>query len=316
MGRFLFIRGGAVGDFVLTMPAIRLVREGLPDNEIEILGYPAFTELATATGLADGSRSIEGGGLAAFFAPGARLDPQWVRYFASFDVVVSYLYDPDRFFADNLKRAGVRTLLEGPFRPEESPPFVSAARQLAKPLERFALFLEDPVLTMDYTETVESPLPSPDRDGLRIAIHPGSGSASKNWSFESWAEVLGHLFDRLGEIEFVVTSGEAERERIGDFLALLEERRLPFRHLTGHSLTELGSAFGGVDFYLGHDSGISHLAASAGVEGLLLFGPSEAEVWAPASPKMERLVSPDRSLGGIAVEDVIREVEKRDFFTA
>lgn len=68
MGKMLFIRGGAVGDFILTMPAIQLVREQLPDNEIEILGYPSIAELATVTGLADRTRSIEDARLATFFA--------------------------------------------------------------------------------------------------------------------------------------------------------------------------------------------------------------------------------------------------------
>lgn len=316
MGKFLFIRGGAVGDFVLTMPAIRLVRENMPDNEIEILGYPAITELALATGLADRTRSIEDSRLAAFFAPGARLDPEWVRYLASFNVVVSYLYDPDGFFADNLKRAGVKTLLEGPFRPDEaSAEPVTAATQLARPLERFALYLEDPVLELDYARTLDSPL-LPRKAKHRIGIHPGSGSASKNWSFESWVEVLDRVRERLGDVEFVVTSGEAEIEVIGEFLDFLGQRDLDSVHLAGKSLPELGAAFSELDFYLGHDSGISHLAASAGVEGLLLFGPSEPRVWAPASPKMHRLVSSDRSLGGIRVPDVLEALERTGLFTA
>jgi heptosyltransferase III len=59
MGRILFIRGGAVGDLVLTLPSLRLVRETLPDNEIEILGYPSIAALAVATGLADRVRPLE-----------------------------------------------------------------------------------------------------------------------------------------------------------------------------------------------------------------------------------------------------------------
>ena len=68
----LFIRGGAVGDFILTMPAIKLVREQLPDNEIEILGYPSIAELATVTGLADRTRSIEGRPTRYLFRPRRR----------------------------------------------------------------------------------------------------------------------------------------------------------------------------------------------------------------------------------------------------
>ena len=53
MGKILFIRGGAVGDFILTLPAIQLVRSTLPDVEIEILGYESITGLAVRCGLAD-----------------------------------------------------------------------------------------------------------------------------------------------------------------------------------------------------------------------------------------------------------------------
>jgi len=308
MGKILFIRGGAVGDFILTMPTLGLMREGLPDNEIEILGYPAITELATAAGLADRTRSLEDAGLAPFFAPGAALDEKWCDYLAGFDVVISYLYDPDGFFAGNLERAGVKTLLTGPFRPDERAPFVPAAVQLARPLERFALYLEDPAIQLDYGGAERSPLPAPS-DRPRVAIHPGSGSASKNWSFESWAEILERLAAECGGLDLVVTSGEAESSVIDQFLALLEARGLEHSHLSGRSLTELGALYAGTDLYLGHDSGISHLAASTGIEGLLLFGPTNPAIWGPSSARVTRVLSPDRSLGGITVDGVWEALE-------
>tara|TARA_R110000850_G_scaffold14189_10_gene45487 strand:- start:1091 stop:2044 length:954 start_codon:yes stop_codon:yes gene_type:complete len=303
MGKILFIRGGAVGDFILTMPAIQLVREQLPDNDIEVLGYPAITALAVATGLVDRTRSIEDAQLAVFFAPGATLNPEWCAYFASFDVVVSYLYDPDGFFGDNLEKAGVKTLLRGPFRPVDAAPFVPAATQLAAPLEQLALFLDNPEMTLDYglADLERWTLSS---ETSYIAIHPGSGSPGKNWSFESWVEVLVELNQSL-DVHFLVTSGEAEHEVIDQFIEMLSEKKLPHTHLTGLSLPELGAVFGTVDFYLGHDSGISHLAASAGADGLLLFGPTNPDVWAPVSPGIDRVVSKDESPGGIAVKDVL-----------
>lgn len=307
MGKMLFIRGGAVGDFILTMPAIKLVREQLPDNEIEILGYPSIAELATVTGLADRTRSIEDARLATFFAPGADLDEEWTDYFASFNVVISYLYDPDGFFAGNLERAGVKTLLDAPFRPEENDPPVAAALQLAQPLERFALFLDDPEMVLDYRSQVDSPLP--ESDATRVAIHPGSGSPSKNWSFESWIIVLKQIQNEIPDVEFVVSSGEAEHEVIDQFLDAADTAGLSFTHLKGHSLAELGATYEAVDFYLGHDSGISHLAGSAGVEGLLLFGPTDPKVWAPATDRMQIVQSSDGQLGGIRVEEVVAELK-------
>jgi len=328
MGRILFIRGGAVGDFVLTLPTMRLVRERLPGNEVEVVGHPAIASLALASGLADGLRSIEDARLANFFAPGASLDPGWCQYFASFQVVVSYLYDPDRCFAGNLERAGVRTLLDGCHRPRESEPPVPAARQLAGPLERLALFLEPEDETRSFR--FEAPGPEsrafepalagwPPRDGdsdgadnrdpTWIALHPGSGSPAKNWPGDRWSEVLETLHRRRPGSRFLITSGEVERERIGAFLAELGHRKVPHRHLPGMSLPQLGALFGRIDLYLGHDSGISHLAAAAGSPGVALFGPSHLGTWAPTSPRFRCLGAPGGELSALGPEPVVEAAE-------
>ena len=313
MGRILFIRGGAVGDFILTMPAIRLVRETLPETEIEILGYPSIAELAVATGLADRVRSIEDARLATFFAPGAKLDPDWCAYLAGFDVVVSYLYDPDGYFAGNLKVAGVETLVACPFRPVEDAPFVPAALQFAKPLEQLALFLDDAALSLDYPATpVLASLPA-EKAGPLIALHPGSGSPKKNWSFEAWVEVLTGLHAGNQKTHFLITSGEAEESVIAQFCALLDESPLPYTHLSGHRLVDLGAIYRQVDYFLGHDSGVSHLAASAGAAGLLLFGPTNPKIWAPVSARMKVLRSANGSPAGISVAEVLEAIDPESY---
>ncbi len=45
-GRLLVIRGGALGDFILTLPAIRLLRENFPNCALDILGYRHIAILA------------------------------------------------------------------------------------------------------------------------------------------------------------------------------------------------------------------------------------------------------------------------------
>ncbi|MDF1824678.1 MAG: glycosyltransferase family 9 protein [Verrucomicrobiales bacterium] len=313
MGKILFIRGGAVGDFILTMPAIKLVKEQLPDNQLTVLGYQSITELAKVTGLVNETRSIEDAKLATFFAPRAELDGEWCRFLAEFDVVISYLYDPDGFFAGNLERAGVKTLLVGPFKPSNDAPATPAALQLAEPLSQLALFLDDPELSLTYPS--DSPALISKTGAYRIGIHPGSGSPTKNWPFEAWADLLSEIHSAKEGVEFVVTSGEAEYEQIDRFLDLLRERGLPFAHLYGKSLTDLGATFGQLDFYLGNDSGISHLAGSTGIPGLLLFGPTDPEVWAPASSVMEVFRSPERMMQKIEVSQVMDHLRKSHLFT-
>lgn len=311
MGRILFIRGGAVGDFILTMPSLRLVRESLPGNEIEVLGYPSIASLAVAARLVDQVRPLEDPRLATFFAPGAKLDDEWCAYFAGFDVVVSCLYDPDGYFAGNLRVAGVKSLIACPYRPDETPPHVPAAVQFAKPLESLGLYLEDASLDLDYGP---SPALGATKDGPLVALHPGSGSPKKNWSFEAWVRVLATLHREGRVARFLITSGEAEGEVIGAFLTQLDAAGVPHDHLVGRPLAELGALYRRIEGFLGHDSGLSHLAASAGAKGLLLFGPTEPGIWAPVSPRVRVVQSPDRSLGGLDEGLVLEEARK--LFTA
>lgn len=312
MGQILFIRGGAVGDFILTMPSLRLVRETLPDNEIEILGYPSIASLALAAGLADRVRPLEDPQLATFFIPGAKLDPDWCSYFAKFDVVVSCLYDPDGYFSANLRASGVRTLVTCPFRPDETPPHVPAAVQFAKPLQSLGLFLDNAALDFVYAPKTSSNVLA---EGVPlIALHPGSGSARKNWGYDSWVEVLSALHHERPDLRFLITSGEAEGDTIIQFLALLDARAVPHHHLADRPLADLGAIYRQIDGFLGHDSGLSHLAASAGARGLLLFGPTEPGIWAPVSSRVKVLRSADRSLGSLKSSEVITAA--RDLFTA
>lgn len=309
MSKILIIRGGAVGDFILTLPAIRLIRENLPSAQVEVLGYTPITRLAEAARLVDASRSIEYGPLSAFFIPGGALPDELVDYFRSFSVVVSYLYDPDDYFSENLRRAGVSTLIRGPHRVDESPSAPPAAVQLAKPLETLALFLEDPQVQLEFDEAsvaaADATLPESRDSAIRwVAIHPGSGSPRKNWSFEGWIETATHLHAADPGIRFLVSSGEAEDRVIAEFLSLLSRRGLPFAHVPHLPLPVLGVLLGRCRLYLGHDSGISHLAAACGVPCVLLFGRTDPTIWAPQKPAVSVIRAPNGDLSRIDLVEV------------
>src|SRR4029453_13160448 len=140
--RILIIRGGAIGDFVLTLPALALVREAFPAAHIEIIGYRHIVSLAEGRFYADASRSIEYGPLAGFFARNGMLDDDLREYFGGFQQVISYLFDPDWIFETNLARAGVKHFLNAHVRIDDS---AHASQQLARPLEQLALYLETSV---------------------------------------------------------------------------------------------------------------------------------------------------------------------------
>lgn len=261
--RVLVIRGGAIGDFILTLPAIRLLRQTIAGCHLEVIGYPSIAELARSAGLADSVRSLEHRTMAPLFAKTAPIDEALAEHLRSFNLVVSFLYDPDGLFRASMERVGVKTLIE--CSPRVQHEGEHASKQLAKGLEKLAMFLEDEHLRCAHFER-------PPVAGNRIAIHVGSGSEKKNWPLEHWQK----LADEFPGHEIVFITGEAEQER----------GIKPASHLSWHALPlpELATRLGTCSAFLGHDSGISHLAAACGVPSLLLFGPTEPAVWAPPQP--------------------------------
>ena len=87
-GKILVIRGGAIGDFILTLPAIAALRKNFPDAYLEVLGYPHIAQLALAGGLVDRVESIGARALAGFFARGGELAEELVDYFCEFDLIL------------------------------------------------------------------------------------------------------------------------------------------------------------------------------------------------------------------------------------
>ncbi len=295
-GRILVIRGGAIGDFVLTLPAIGLLREAFPETHLEILGYRHIVAIAEGRHYANATRSIEYAGLAGFFNPKSELDPELSEYFASFNQVISYLYDPDGFFEGNLRRAGVKNLLVGDPRITDQ---AHASVQLARPLEALALYLESPVSKLfPSPEDLEAATSWPEN---AIAIHIGSGSPRKNWPAERWASLI-DAFPATHPI--LVIAGESDAESLAAVRRISTKSNVHF--LENLPLPVLAAVLSRSRLFLGHDSGISHIAAATGVPCVLLFGPTDPAIWAPAGDHVRILRSESRKLHDIELESVRR----------
>ena len=293
MSRILVIRGGAIGDFILTLPAIKLLREGFPSARLEILGYEHIVRLAEMSGYAEAIRSIEFGPLSGFFSRDGSLAPELVEYFCRFDQVISYLFDPDRIFANNLRRAGVRHLLAGSPKINDQE---HAARQLARPLESLALYLENPAAQI---------LPNEARrvDPDLVANHCGSGSEGKSWPLDRFVRLTRALLEQSRKRRLLLVIGEADEARGQQLQAFLPHDRIHWAK--NLPLTHLANLLQNCACFLGHDSGISHLAAAVGTPCLLLFGPTDPAIWAPQNPQVRVLRARNRTLDGIAVDEVL-----------
>jgi ADP-heptose:LPS heptosyltransferase len=295
-GKVLVIRGGAIGDFILTLPAIAALRQRFPESHLEVLGYPHIVQLAMAGGLVDRVRAIEARALAGFFARNGELSEELRDYFAEFNIIVSYLYDPDEIFKANMARCTFGQFIAGPHRPNESER-LHATKVFLKPLERLAIFDVDPVprLTLDARRSTPGP---------QLALHPGSGSERKNWPEGNWLELITRLLNST-HFNLLLVGGEAEGERLQRLAAALP----PARCAVAKSLplAELAARLQSCAAFVGHDSGITHLAAALGLPTLALWADTVEEIWRPQGERLA-VVREVAGIGSIRVERVLGEL--------
>jgi ADP-heptose:LPS heptosyltransferase len=294
-GKILVIRGGAIGDFILTLPVLAALRRQFPQTRLEILGYSHIAQLALAGGLGDEVRSIDARPLASFFARGGALDPALQDYFSRFAIIISYLYDPDEIFRVNVARCSKAQFIVGPHRPNERAG-LHATEVFLKPLERLAIFDADTVPRLSL-----KPQPSTLN---QLALHPGSGSERKNWPESNWAELMREL-GRAAQRNLLLVGGEAEEGRLARLSAALPKSR--FQIAENLPLVELAQRLAACSAFIGHDSGISHLAAALGLPTLVLWGDTVETVWRPQGERVQ-IVRGDASLQQLSVSQVVEQL--------
>lgn len=276
--RFLILRGGALGDFIVTLPVLNALRARWPDSYLELVGYPQYAELARAAGLADHVTSLHGACIARLYALDAQLPEDLAAWIRSFDFIVSFLHDPEGVVRDNLERAGARTVLY-------TSPTTAAGHvvdHLLKPLESLAIY------AAGAAPRLILPPGGPEQPTPYAVLHPGSGSPRKNAPLEVFLRLARAAEQERGWTVFFLT-GEADEAVAGP----LAGRVPPGQHLANRPLAEVARLLAGASGYAGNDSGITHLAAALGTPTLALFGPSDPGQWAPRGPHVRIVHAPD-----------------------
>jgi len=294
--KILVIRGGAIGDSILTLPVLAALRRRFPQHRLEILGYPSVAALAVAGGLADDVSAIESPRFTGFFVPNGSWADEVAGWFAEFETIISYLYDPQGTFQSNVARCSASRFIAGPHRPDETLE-VHAAEQLLRPLQRLGIRNASPRPRL--------PFPAVPSASPRLAVHPGSGSERKNWPEANWAELLKRLADKTA-CEILLIGGEAEGDRCVRLAAALPAGRVTVAQ--NLPLLELAFLMQDCSAFIGHDSGITHLAAALDLPGLVLWGESVLTVWRPQSPRLKILRDPG-GLSALPVAAVWQELQ-------
>jgi heptosyltransferase-3 len=267
--RILILRPAALGDTLMLAPALSHSHEW---GEVIVAGRQPGVDLLRP--LVSRCLDFEGPGWHAIFMavpePGVRLPVREA------DMIVAFLNDPqgavkkslERFFPD-------AAIAVWPGYPDEKED-VHVALYLARALEKSGLPVDAERV---MKEALRRPLLlSGHRPRLRIVFHPGSGGVQKNHPPEFWVALVRAFREKLPAAKDppVILLGPAEEKILPLFST---EKGVDI--LVSPDMARLSLLLQEAPLYVGHDSGITHLAAMLGAPTIALFRHTSVARWRP-----------------------------------
>ena len=263
VANLLIIHQGALGDFILTFPAIKRLQKYY--NSIDVLCQSGLGKLAKGLGIAENWYPAEAAYVASLFSD--QIHPKMKAILRQYENIILFS------LSDQLARSIGRVNTGLKCRLPPKPP--------ADQRVHVTKFVLDSIYNcglIKITDVRLDNIPLAERTERqrihqKILLHPGAGSTRKRWPAENFLRLESMLkMDGLRP-EFVL--GPAEH----DLAEKLHhhDRRLHILDDLLDLLDLLDSAGG----YIGNDSGASHLAAYRGLPAAVIFGPADPERWKP-----------------------------------
>ncbi len=276
--RAVIVHPGGLGDVLLSVPAIRYLRQSFPSHELVLISERQVAGLLLACGKVDLAYPLDSSLLAELLAGVDCLSGRSRDRLAGCDLTVVWQADPDGACASALQRLGIkRIIVESPFSSRlrtnhQSERFLETLSPSASIREgSSSLQLPDEVLELGrsivHCLNIRGPI---------AAVHPGSGSSHKCCSPESLAATIDGL-QRAG-LTPVVVQGPADATQVQQVMA---KSHAPIPLLRDLELRVMAGVLAYCGLFLGHDSGLTHLASCLDVPTIALFGPTNPSRWAP-----------------------------------
>ena len=266
MKKALLVRFGGLGDLLVALPSIRLIRWKYPEARLTLACRSEYGALLQETGVVDEIITEDSRLLMPLFAEASEADTELSDWLGSFDLIMGWTHGGKGHFS----RSGFR--------------FIQADPQESEPLNR--QFFRKTAETLGESSALSigewARLPTgrlQKAEALKrtVVIHPGSGSESKRWPLSNFLKIIGRLGERA--IAGALVTGEAEEKMEAE----LENTALPPNWIWYRrpGLSILAAILSEAKLYLGNDSGVTHLAAACGADVVALFRRDLVTAWEP-----------------------------------
>ncbi len=288
----LVIHPGALGDVLLSLPALRGLRGQNPNHEIGIVTGGEVGTLLRGCGEVETIFALESDALASLFSEAESVSPPLHDWLARCDLAVCWLADPGHRLYSVLQGLGVPQIIQ------RSP--LSSACEAVHQIDRVMETVQGVVPTGNYGWRLLVPDQAVVAGKARlaelgilgerpvVAIHPGSGSRHKCSAPALLARVVAWV--QANEACPLVLGGPADDALVA---SLCEACEKPPPVLQQVELLSVAGVLAHADFFIGHDSGLTHLAAALHLPTVALFGPTDARRWAPRGSHVTILTGED-----------------------
>ena len=285
--RILVYRNGAVGDTVLTGPAIQALRALRPEVRIALLGHKDRCRLLVRDGLADEALDVEDYPLHCLTSDGPWPN-DLTGLFRHVDNVIWYGIDHDKRLTEGLT-AYVPHVHVHPPKPADGSA-VHIIDHLLAPVRDIGSVPNQPPVQLPVTPEerarARALLAGIPAGTETVFLAPGASSADKRWPIERFRDFAHGLSSTAGgRYAYVILIGPEEvdlgRALHDQLLGLSNLSVSNVKLLEPLPLADVAAVISRGALYVGNDSGTTHLAAALGVPTLSVFLTTDPAVWSP-----------------------------------
>jgi heptosyltransferase III len=133
--------------------------------------------------------------------------------------------------------------------------------------------------------------------GIPAVIHPFASAPDKTWPLERFIAVADHIKQHLGLTPLFIP-GPGEPANVFGEHQVFANAPIP----------KLKSIMASAQLFVGNDSGPAHFAAAFGVPSVVLFGPTDPEVWRPWRTE-GRALKRENGIAAIPIDQVTEAIE-------
>ena len=307
-GNIFIHHDGALGDTLLSLPCIDVIRESAA--HVHIVGRRDVVHFLKEAGIADEVSSADSQLYSPLYTE--TLDEEMKSFLSGFDESFVFTSNTESQFVKNIRSVipVTRAILTIP--PEAGTEHAAEFRVkqcgYGKDIVRRTIMIRIRKREMIWVAEFLREKGYAPAERCLITVHPGSGGKKKCWPLANYAALI-RCFVKDPRILCIVFTGPDEDAETVQMLEQLARSDKSIAHVQDAPLIRIAALFERSDFYIGNDSGISHLAGIMKRRGMVLFGPTNPRLWRPLSDMLEVLNFDDGNQSVIA-EQIHMRVKK------